>query len=322
MILGSRGSPLALAQSGWVRDKLMEAHQGLSVSLKVIRTTGDRHQATLGDAPLDASMAGDGKGIFVKEIEEGMLAGEIDLAVHSLKDLPTDQPPGLTISAIPAREDPRDVLVTPGGLSLEDLPAGARLGTGSPRRASQILAARSDLVIKPVRGNVETRVRKMLEGGYEATVLAAAGLIRLGALDEPSNPETSLFVVGMVSYISDEVCVPAVGQGALAIETREDDERTRSVVAILEDAATTAATDSERAFLASLGGGCRIPVAALARVRGDRMMLRGIVASPDGSRLIRVKGEGASSSGVQLGRDLAADALARGADALLKAIGG
>ncbi len=317
MILGSRGSPLALAQSRWVRDRLLEAHEGLSIELKLISTTGDHHQAAMGDAPLDLSVAGEGKGIFVREIEEALRDGAIDLAVHSLKDLPTEQPGGLAISAIPVREDPRDVIVSKNGHPLEQLPAGASIGTGSPRRACQISAARPDLVIVPVRGNVGTRVRKMMEGSYDASILAAAGLSRLGALDPGPRGDRELFLAGMVSYLPEEVCLPAVGQGALAIETRVDDEETRRLVAVLDDAASNAEVKCERSFLAALGGGCRTPIAALARAKGDHIELRGMVASRHGRRVIRVGGEGSLAAGVELGRRVAEEALAAGARSLL-----
>ncbi|HET9481844.1 MAG TPA: hydroxymethylbilane synthase [Candidatus Polarisedimenticolia bacterium] len=314
MILGTRGSPLALAQSGWVRARLMAVHPGLRVELLVIRTTGDAQQASTPDRPFGApgdAMSESAKGIFVKEIEEAMLERRIDAAVHSLKDLPTTQPAGLAVVCHPPREDPRDVLVSREGHTVEALPAGARLGTSSPRRAAQLLAARPDLLVTPVRGNVDTRIRRMLEGRFDAVILAAAGLSRLGGLLD-RRPDGA-----RIRMIPEELCVPAVGQGALAIETREDDAESRSLVAVLHDPDTALEISAERSFLAALGGGCRVPVAARARATPGRLSMRGIVASPDGRRIVRVDGEAGSETGPDLGRRLAARAIEQGAGGLL-----
>lgn len=309
MILGTRGSRLALGQSGWVRDRLRDAHPGSSFDLIVIKTTGDRRQETASGEPTD-------KGIFVKEIEEALLDGRIDAAVHSLKDLPTEQPEGLEICCVPVREDPRDVLVTKDGLALEALPKGARVGTGSPRRAAQLLAARPDLDVAPVRGNVDTRIRRLLEGTFHAVVLAGAGMARLGLRTTADRWE----VVGAIGVpIPEEICLPAVGQGALAIESRRGDEASVTCVRVLHDPASAAEVAAERAFLEALGGGCRVPVAALARALPNpgSIAMTGVVIAPDGSKTIRVRGEGDAGGAGDLGRRLASEALARGAQELL-----
>ncbi|MGH9869452.1 MAG: hydroxymethylbilane synthase [Candidatus Polarisedimenticolia bacterium] len=313
MILGTRGSPLAIAQSRWVRDRLCEASPGLEIDMVVIRTTGDQ-QASPPDVFFGAPGGASLKGIFVKEIEDALLEGRIDLAVHSLKDLPTDQPEGLVIASLPSREDPRDVLVTREGTGLDDLPRGARLGTGSPRRAAQLRRARPDLVIEPVRGNVDTRVKRMKEGRFDGVVLAAAGLSRLGLLAEGALEGAA--AVG----IPVEACLPAVGQGALAIETRREDDAARAVSNAIADEVTRREITAERAFLAALGGGCRVPVAALARVQaGGELWLRGMVAAPDGSACLHVDRRGAADRAEEIGRWLAKDAMERGAGRLLSA---
>lgn len=312
MILGSRGSPLALWQTNWVRDRLMAEHPGLEVSIEIIRTTGDRRQQT----EPGPEFGGD-KGIFVKEIEEALLESRIDAAVHSLKDLPTEQPEGLVVTAIPAREDPRDALVTRDGASMLSLPAGSRVGTSSPRRAAQLAAFRPGLHFSPVRGNVDTRILKMVEGKFDAVVLAAAGLRRLGYVDGsmPGNAR--------VWMIPEEICLPAVGQGALAIECRAGDAATRSSLRVLHDEGAAAEVNAERAFLAAMGGGCRVPVAAraVADCEGN-LSLRGVVAAPDGSRVISVVLDGPVTDAHDLGRRLGLAALERGAGEIIKAFSG
>lgn len=315
MILGTRGSPLARAQSGWVRDRLLAVHAGSIIETRVIRTAGDQQQAIPPQTLFGTAGVDSVKGIFVKEIEDALLLRRIDLAVHSLKDLPVRQPEGLTIAAVPQREDPHDALVTRDGRSLGELPDGARVGTSSPRRAAQLAAARPDLVFVPVRGNVDTRLSRLIEGRFEAVVLAAAGLNRLGLL--PCGDAGGIKAVPL----SESVCVPAVGQGALAVETRRDDDATRSIVAAINDATAAAEVTAERAFLETLGGGCRVPVAALARVKGSRMELCGVVAAPGGARMVRVQGEAATERGAELGRDLALQALDQGAGAILAQVG-
>jgi len=279
-------------------ESLERRHPHVRFQVVEIHTLGDQRQ----DVPLFQVR---GTGLFVKELEQALLRGEIDLAVHSLKDMPTRLPPGLTIAAVPEREDPRDALVSRLGLSLAAMPRGARIGTSSRRRAAQLLALRPDLRIVDIRGNVDTRLRKAEGGEYDAVVLAAAGLIRLGRADR------------ITEVLSPEVILPAVGQGALAVEIRADDERTIPLVAPLDHPPTRAATTAERAFLARLGGGCHVPIAAYAEVDGERIRLRALVASPDGRAVVRGDREGSVSQAASLGRALAEDLLARGADSLV-----
>src|SRR5579862_5087173 len=264
LVIGSRGSALALWQARHIQGKLAEL--GAEARIEIIKTTGDKIQ--------DVSLAKvGGKGLFTKEIEEALLAGDIDLAVHSMKDVPTEIPAGLIIAAIPEREEARDALV---GCSLAELKAGSRIGTSSLRRASQLHALNRGLAIETLRGNVDTRLRKLDEGKYDAIVLAAAGLRRLGWQDR------------IRELIPVEVMCPAVGQGALAIETRDDVGPARELARKLDHAATRTAVEAERALLATLGGGCQVPAGAHAHLdESGTIHLRAIVASPDGSRLIR-----------------------------------
>lgn len=297
--MGSRGSPLALAQSREVAAALEAAHPGLRVDLTVIRTSGDRIQ----DVPL-ATVGG--KGLFVKEIEESLLAGRIELAVHSMKDLPALLPPGLALGAITAREEGGDVLVAREARSLEDLPPGARVGTSSLRRQAQLLHRRPDLYVVPLRGNVDTRLRRLTEGTLDAIVVAAAGLKRLGVKPAGAIP------------LPLEVSLPAPGQGALGLEIREADRATAAVVAVLEDGASRIAVTAERAFLRRLGGSCNVPIAAYGTVRGDLLTLTGLVASPDGKALVRDTLPGAAREAESLGTALAERLLAQGADRILR----
>lgn len=297
--MGSRGSPLALAQSREVAAALEAAHPGLRVDLTVIRTSGDRIQ----DVPL-ATVGG--KGLFVKEIEESLLAGRIELAVHSMKDLPALLPPGLALGAITAREEGGDVLVAREARSLEDLPPGARVGTSSLRRQAQLLHCRPDLCMVPLRGNVDTRLRRLTEGTLDAIVVAAAGLKRLGVKPAGAIP------------LPLEVSLPAPGQGALGLEIREADRATAAVVAVLEDGASRIAVTAERAFLRRLGGSCNVPIAAYGTVRGDLLTLTGLVASPDGKALVRDTLPGAAREAESLGTALAERLLAQGADRILR----
>jgi hydroxymethylbilane synthase len=301
--LGTRGSPLALAQSREVAAALEASHPGLQVRLTVIRTSGDR----IRDVPL-ASVGG--KGLFVKEIEEALLAGRIEAALHSMKDLPAVLPPGLTVGAIPAREDPGDVLVAREAHSLEDLPPKARVGTGSLRRQAQLLHRRPDLTVVPLRGNVDTRLRRLTEGALDAIVVAAAGLKRLGLT--PANAVA----------LPLEASLPAPGQGALGLEIRAEDRATAALVAVLDDAPSRIAVTAERAFLRRLGGDCHVPVGALGAVRGDSLTLTGLVASTDGRTLIRDALTGPAADGEALGTALAERLLARGADRLLRGTAG
>jgi len=295
--LGTRGSALARAQADMVRRDLEARHPGLAVEMQLIRTTGDQLQ----QGPL-ASVGG--KGLFVKEIEEGLAAGSIDFAVHSLKDVPAALRDGLAIAAIPRRADPRDVLVSRAD-GLDGLPQGARVGTASVRRRAQILARRRDLDLVVLRGNVDTRLRRWREGDFEAVILAAAGLARLG-LDEPA-----------ARPIGTDVLLPAVGQGALALECRADDAATRALLEALDDPPSAQAIAAERAFLIAIGGDCNTPLAAHATIADGRLRLRGQVSDPAGERWIEDVHEGDAASGDAIGRVLAERLLARGAGALL-----
>ena len=263
IVVGSRGSQLALWQARHIAARLDGL--GAETRIEIIKTTGDKIQ----DVPL--AQVG-GKGLFTKEIEEALLDGSIDLAVHSMKDMPTGLPAGLTIAAIPEREEPRDALI---GCTLAELRAGSRIGTSSLRRSSQLLAHQSGLCIEMLRGNVDTRLRKLDEGQYDAIVLAAAGLRRLGWQDR------------IRELIPVEIMCPAVGQGALAIETRDDGGAAYELARQLDHAETRTAVTAERAMLEVLGGGCQVPIGAHAQVEGAKIHLRAIVASPDGSRLVR-----------------------------------
>lgn len=297
LTIGSRGSALALWQANYVADRLQEL--GVPARIEIIKTTGDRLQA--------ASLAtAGGKGLFTKEIEEALLAGSIDVAVHSLKDLPTEPVAGLAIAAIPQREDPRDVLL---GFPLEALPHGARVGTSSQRRSAQLLALRPDVQIEPIRGNVDTRLRKLKQGKYDGIVLAAAGMNRLGLAGE------------IAEFLSAEQMCPAPGQGALAIQTRGQGGA-RDLCANLNHPSTELAVTCERALLAALGGGCQLPVGAYAEVAENRLRLTAVVVSPDGSRLIRDQTVGPLDQAERIGNTLAADFLTRGAAEILESSAG
>jgi hydroxymethylbilane synthase len=289
--IGSRGSALALWQAHYVADRLKAI--GVETAIEIIRTTGDRMQT------VDLVKAG-GKGLFTKEIEEALLAGEIDVAVHSLKDLPTEHPPGLIIAAIPEREDPHDALV---GKKLACLPRGARVGTSSNRRAAQLRFLRGDLEISPVRGNVDTRLRKMKEGQYDAMVLAAAGLRRLGLEGE------------IVELFSPEQICPAPGQGALAIQTRAAD-KAAEICGALNHPPTAFAVQCERSVLASLGGGCQLPIGAFAQVHGKQLQVIAGVFAPDATGCVRVSGEGPLPEAAALGKRLGDELVAKGAMSL------
>lgn len=300
LLVGTRKSALALWQTDWVVERLQAAWPGLVCVVQPFTTEGDRTQAQ--NKPLPEI---GGKGLFTQELEEALRNGDIDLAVHSLKDLPVEEPPGLTIGAIPARADVRDGLVARNGWTLATLPHRAVVGTSSTRRTAQLLAARPDLVIRPIRGNVETRINKVLNGDYDATVLALAGLTRLNL----AHHVTDLLPL--------TVMLPAPGQGALAVQCRRDDEAVHSLLEPLDDATVRAAVSAERDFLSRLGGGCSAPVAAYA-TPGDgtqgSLWMEALVASPDGQRLVRVQGQGKAH---ELAERLAAEALAQGAAELL-----
>jgi hydroxymethylbilane synthase len=294
LIIGSRGSALALWQARHIAGRLLEL--GQETRIEIIKTTGDRMQEV-------SLVLEGGKGLFTKEIEEALLAGSIDVAVHSMKDVPTEIPAGLTIAAIPERENPLDALV---GCSLAELKQGSRVGTSSPRRASQLHALNRGLVIETLRGNVDTRLRKLDQGQHDAIVLAAAGLRRLGWEDR------------IRELIPPEIMCPAAGQGALAIQTREDGDAAWHVVKKLDDAAARAAVEAERSLLLALGGGCQVPIGAHAQVVVGTIHLIAMVASPDGSRLIRGESTGAEASTV--GAELGERLLTQGAREILSPV--
>jgi hydroxymethylbilane synthase len=297
--IGSRGSQLALWQAHHISDRLRE--QGHTVELEIIKTTGDKI--------LDVALAKVGtKGMFTKEIEEALAEGRIDLAVHSLKDLPTELSAGFEIAAITKRENNCDVFCSRDYASIEALPRGARVGTSSLRRQAQLKAIRPDLEIHPLRGNVDTRLRKLAQGEYDAIILAAAGLYRLG--------KTEL----VRQVIPSEVMCPAAGQGALGIEIRAGDAATRARLGFLDDADARAATTCERALLNKLGGGCQVPIGAAAEVRNGRLHLDAIVAHPDGSKLLRESRDG--DDPVRLGSEVGESLLRRGGDAILEEVYG
>jgi len=290
-VIGARGSKLSLRQVEMVSEALLAARPGTRLEVREIHTEGDRSAAPLAEIG--------GLGVFTKAIEDALLARDVDIAIHSLKDLPADLAPGLMLASVPPRADARDALVSRGGVALRDLPAGARVGTGSGRRAVQIRALRPDIETAEVRGNVDTRIRKAESGEYDAVVLAMAGLIRLGLQDRV----TQVFELGEV--------LPAVGQAALGIETRADDEGTMELVRVIDDEATHAAVEAERAYLQRLGGGCRLPVGAFAVVEHDALSLRAMIAG--GETIFRAEMRGPMSAPVELGHRAADDVLAQGA---------
>ena len=292
--IGTRGSPLALAQAHEVQARLAAAHglEAGAIEIRVIRTSGDRIQ----DRPL--SEAG-GKGLFTKEIEEELKAEEIDLAVHSSKDVPTFLPDGLVLAAFLRREDVRDAFVSPRAAGLRELAAGAVVGTASLRRQAQVLRLRPDLKVVPFRGNVQTRLRKLADGEVDATLLALAGLKRLG------RPEVATSVLSLDDFL------PAVGQGAIAVETRGGDKRVRQYLAALDDADTATALAAERAFLAALDGSCRTPIAGHAWIEDGRLHLRGLVLRPNGSEAYETSRSGDRAEAAELGAEAGAELKAR-----------
>ena len=294
LVIGSRGSQLALWQARWIEARLNQL--GESCRIEIIRTTGDR----IADAPLAGA---GGKGLFTKEIEEALLQGSVDVAVHSLKDMPVELPAGLTLAAIPRREDARDALI---GTRLENLPQGARIGTSSPRRAAQLRSLRPDLCIEEIRGNLDTRLRKLDEGRYDAIVLAAAGLRRLGWEER------------IAELIPPDRLVPAAGQGALAVETRDDEGSAWHLCRNLDHAESRAAAMAERAALAALGGGCQVPIGAYAHLDGGCLHLIAVVISPDGRSSVRGEHRAAIHDAEAAGRTLGARLLAEGAARILQ----
>ena len=302
IVIGSRGSKLALVQAEWVKSHLLQRHPDCDVAIQIIKTSGDVKTDPL-------ALIG-GKGVFTKELEDALLDQRIDVAVHSLKDLPTSLPEGLVLAAICEREDPRDALILRQNLgkvcgSLTDLPAGAVVGTSSPRRLAQLQYVRPDLAVKDLRGNVDTRLRKLDEEQYDALILAAAGLKRLGLSNRISLA------------LSPEQMMPAVGQGALGLQTRANDSKAREVLARLDHPTTRMACTAERALLRSLGGGCQLPIAAHGTVSGDELRLVGLVASRDGKEVARDQISGPAAEAEHLGVQLAEQLLASGAKDLL-----
>jgi len=296
LTFATRPSALARWQTQHMIQQLQAQWPDLTCDEVVISTTGDR----VLDKPLPEI---GGKGLFTSELEQALLAGEVDAAVHSLKDLPTEDSPGLTIGVIPQRADVRDVLICPTGHTLDKLPSGAAIGTSSLRRQAQLLARRPDLRVESIRGNVDTRIRKAIEGQYTAIILAAAGVTRLG-LD-----------THITQYLSFDLMLPAPGQGALGIQCRAADEKTLPLLKAIEHPPTCLAVIAERAFLSALGGGCSLPVGALASVEGGTIRLQGVVAAPNGVRILRVSASGGDAK--TLGETLAQQALAEGASDLL-----
>jgi hydroxymethylbilane synthase len=300
--IGTRGSALARWQAEHVAARLRAALPGLEVGLRIIKTKGDK----ILDVPL-AKVGG--KGLFVKEIEEALARGEVDLAVHSMKDVPTALAPGLGLAAIPEREDPRDALCSRGP-RLAELPRGARVGTSSLRRSCQLRHLRPDLEIHELRGNVDTRLAKLDAGSYEAVVLACAGIKRLGRGERATE------------VLDPGTLLPAVGQGALGIETRQDDAELNALVGALHHEPTACCVRAERAMLARLGGGCQVPVAAHARLDGERLLVDGLCGHPSGAPIHRVEVVGARAEPEAAGRELAERLLARGADSILAEVYG
>lgn len=302
LIIGTRSSRLALWQAGYIARRLREKHPSLIVEEKRMTTKGDR----ILDAPL-AKIGG--KGLFTKELETAMLAGEIDIAVHSLKDMPTEVPEGLVITAITERYDPGDAVVSPRYQTLAALPPGAKVGTSSLRRRAQLLAARPDLTLFDLRGNVNTRLEKLDAGEYDAVILAVAGLKRLGFGDR------------ITEVLPRALCLPAVGQGALAIEARRDDHEVRKLVDFLRDEAMTDCAAAERAFLETVEGGCQVPVGVYAAVDGDQLSVEAVIASLDGQQRFRDTRTGPRREAKELGRELANVLLDAGGIEILHGIG-
>jgi len=298
IVVGTRGSMLARWQADFIAKALRQAHPALTIDEKIIVTEGDR----ISSGPL---WNAGGKGLWVKEIEAALLTGEIDLAVHSMKDVPGELAPGLAIAAIPARADVRDAVVSRDGNGLDNLAQGVRVGTTSLRRAFQLKVLRPDLDIQILRGNLDTRLRKVADGVVDAAILACAGLDRLG------------FSERIAERLAIERMLPAVGQGALAIETRADDQRTRALCGVLEDRETAIAVTAERAFLARLGATCRTPVAGHAQLQDGQVLLRGRIGKPDGSATLADQASGPPESAAEIGRGLAEALLSQGAAAML-----
>ncbi len=301
--IGTRGSHLALAQTHWVKAQVQARHADLFIEVVVIKTTGDK----LKDVPL--AQVG-GKGLFIKEIEEALLAGEVDLAIHSLKDMPAEMPPGCVLGAVPPREDCRDAFISQRYASLAEIPAGGRVGTGSLRRKVQILHRRPDLEVVHLRGNVDTRLRKLETEGLDAIILAAAGLKRLGLGHIPRG------------YLDETEMLPAIGQGALGLEVRADDQEMLELLSPLNHYPSQVAVTAERAFLARLGGGCLVPVAALGRFQEDSLSLEALISDLEGRQVLQDHLVGPPEEADSMGRRLAEMLLERGGGKILQGIFG
>ena len=299
--IGSRGSPLALWQANWIKDQLESRNPDIPVEIVIIKTSGDKIQ----DVPL-AKIGG--KGLFVKELEEALLRKDVDFAVHSMKDMPIKFPFALCIASVTKRENPFDALISRNNIKLNDLPKGAKIGTGSLRRASQLLHYRPDLNLIPLRGNVETRIKKLETEGLDAIILATAGLIRLGCGDKISE------------IISPEILLPAMGQGAVGIEARKHDVDNQILLADMDDENTHLALDAERAVVTQLEGGCNVPIGAFATIEGNEMTLRGLVASLDGKTLYKKELKGDKVNAVALGNEMGNALLDMGGDKIMHEI--
>jgi hydroxymethylbilane synthase len=299
--IGTRGSPLAVWQAEWVRARLLDLHPEYTAEIVKIKTTGDK----ILDVPL-AKVGG--KGLFVKEIETALLEGGIDLAVHSMKDMPAEIPPGLCIGVVPERENPLDILIARNGHSFKDLREEANLGSSSLRRGAQVRHIRPDITVQPLRGNLDTRIRKLETEGLDAIILAAAGVRRLGMESR------------ITEYMSEDIMLPAIGQGALSIEVRKDDNAIRDLIAPMDHRETRLAVESERAFLSRLEGGCQVPIAAHAKIVGDQIDLTGLVAEVDGSVLLRENVTGSVDKHEELGVELANQLLEQGGRKILEDI--
>jgi len=299
IVIGSRGSQLALWQANWVKSELERLHSNADIDIRIIATSGDKIQ----DVPL--SKIG-GKGLFVKEIEEALLANEIDLAVHSMKDVPIDLPTELGILVITKRENPLDALISKNGEKLADLPQGATIGTSSLRRSSQLLKYRDDFKIHPLRGNVDTRLRKVEEGKYDAILLASAGLNRLGWANR------------ITEEISHDILLPAMGQGALGIETRLDDTMIYDFISTLNHEQTHYAVSAERSLVGRLDGGCQVPIGAYARIEKGLITLKGLVASLDGEVIYKLENVGPVDDAINIGQELGSKLLKMGANEILE----
>ncbi|MCC7203375.1 MAG: hydroxymethylbilane synthase [Nitrospirae bacterium] len=301
--IGSRGSKLAIWQAEHIKSELEARYAGITVTIQKIKTTGDK----ILDVPL-AKVGG--KGLFVKEIEDALLRNDIDIAVHSMKDVPAILPEGLCIGAIPEREDPRDALLSRDGSGFLHLRHGARIGTSSLRRISQLLNQRPDIVIHPLRGNLDTRIKKLEAGEFDAIILAAAGIRRLGWADR------------ITEYLPETTSVPAIGQGALCIECRESDGDTLDIIRPLDHMETNICVRAERAFLKRLEGGCQVPIGAYATMKGDGIAIEGFVASVDGRRMVREKRSGTADNPEDAGIALAESLLAQGGQEILQEVYG